>query len=125
MQITCPYFNGSGARPHDVTIHLYTDSLSIAPAVETNNQEIFYAFANCRYVKLEEQVYIYLSPAYTEYIVIPVQHPQCLSLLSKISAGQTGWFQRLYKKNGMVLLIAVILVSAAVLWTGYKLFLHY
>ena len=121
MQTTFPYFNGSGAQPHDITIKQYTDSLSISNATGSDNKEIFYPFANCRYVKLGEQVFIYLSPSYAEYIVIPVQHPQCLSLLSKIATGQTSWFQKLYKKNGIVLLLAVLLVSAAVLWTGYKI----
>ncbi|MBU3743175.1 MAG: M48 family metallopeptidase [Sediminibacterium sp.] len=121
MQITCKYFNGSGAQPHDVMVNLYSDSLSITNTNQTDNKEIFYSFEHCRYVKLEEQVFIYLSPSYSEYIVIPLQDPASLSLLSKISAGQTGWFQKLYRKNGMVLLLAVVLVSAAVLWTGYKI----
>lgn len=121
MQLTCKYFNGSGAQPHDVMVNLYTDSLSIINTDQTESKEIFYSFEHCRYVKLEEQVFIYLTPSYSEYIVIPVQHPLSLSLLSKISAGQTSWFQRLYKKNGLVLLLGVILVSASVLWSGYKI----
>lgn len=121
MEQTYQYFNGSGAHPHDVTVNLYSDSLSIKSITFLENKEIFYSYNGCRYVKLEEEVFIYLSSSYTEYIVIPLQHPLCLSLLSKISAGQTGWFQHLYKKNGWILLLTIVLLTSTILWSGYTI----
>ena len=119
-RVACAYYNGSSALPHSVHISLYGDALSIVDVESEEPKEIYFPYTECRYVKLEEQAFVYLQPSYTTYLVLPVQHPQYLQLLSKISSEQTSWFQKLYKKNGVALFFVFIITAAAMLFIGYK-----
>ena len=119
-QVTCAYYNGTSAIPHKVQVSLYGDALSILDPESEEPKEIYFPYTQCRYVKLEEQAFVYLQPSYASYLVVPVQHNLYLQLLSKISSEQTSWFQRLYKKNGVALLFAFLIAAAAMLFIGYK-----
>ena len=119
-RIACAYYNGSAAIPLNVQVSLYGDALSIVDLESEVPKEIYFPYSQCRYVKLEEQAFVYLQPSYASYLVVPVQHPLYLQLLSKISSGQTSWFQKLYKKNGIALFFAFLITAAAVLFIGYK-----
>jgi Zn-dependent protease with chaperone function len=118
--VACAYYNGTSAIPHNVQVSLYGDALSILDPESEESKEIYFPYTQCRYVKLEEQAFIYLQPSYASYLVLPAQHPLYLQLLSKISAEQTSWFQKLYKKNGVALFFAFLIAAAAVLFIGYK-----
>ncbi len=118
--VACAYYNGSSAIPNNVQVSLYGDALSILDPESEEPKEIYFPYTQCRYVKLEEQAFVYLQPSYASYLVVPVQHPLYLQLLSKISSGQTSWFQKLYKKNGVALFFAFIISAAALLFIGYK-----
>jgi len=119
-RVACAYYNGSSAIPTNVHISMYGDALSIVDLESEEPKEIYFPYTECRYVKLEEQAFVYLQPSYTSYLVLPVQHPQYLELLSKISSKQTSWFQKLYKKNGAALFLAFLIAAAAMLFIGYK-----
>ena len=119
-RVACAYYNGSSAIPTNVHISMYGDALSIVDLESEEPKEIYFPYTECRYVKLEEQAFVYLKPSYTSYLVLPVQHPQYLELLSKISSKQTSWFQKLYKKNGAALFLAFLIAAAAMLFIGYK-----
>ena len=120
IRVACAYYNGSSAIPTNVHISMYGDALSIVDLESEEPKEIYFPYTECRYVKLEEQAFVYLQPSYTSYLVLPVQHPQYLELLSKISSKQTSWFQKLYKKNGAALFFAFLIAAAAMLFIGYK-----
>jgi Zn-dependent protease with chaperone function len=118
--VACAYYNGTSAIPHNVQVSLYGDALSILDPESEEPKEIYFPYTQCRYVKLEEQAFVYLQPSYASYLVLPAQHPLYLQLLSKISAEQTSWFQKLYKKNGVALFFAFLIAAAVVLFIGYK-----
>lgn len=119
-RITCDYYNGSSALAHNVQVELYGDALSITDPESHEPKEIYFAYSECRYVKLGEQAFVYLDPSYTTYLVLPAQHPCFLQLLSKISAGQTSWFQRLYRNNSVFLFFGFLLAAALLLFIGYN-----
>jgi Zn-dependent protease with chaperone function len=119
-RVACAYYNVSSAIPTNVHISMYGDALSIVDLESEEPKEIYFPYTECRYVKLEEQAFVYLQSSYTSYLVLPVQHPQYLELLSKISSKQTSWFQKLYKKNGAALFLAFLIAAAAMLFIGYK-----